>query len=173
MRGARCQKVLKRSKGRQRPLCRFVLKPEPTALQSSPPPPPQFVELLYGLRNQKMQETGPLCDCRYLFRCGSFCRGPPRFYYYVIKLSCGFCVWKRGSELLGKLENNTAKLCPAPHGTSGEGTVRIVNSIFHSPQLRPGTILGILCCLGEDKRFFWFLFISNEHMEQVCASSAR
>lgn len=171
MRGARCQKVLKRSKGRQRPLCRFVLKPEPCNHPRHPPP--QFVELLYGLRNQKMQETGPLCDWRYLFRCGSFCRGPPRFYYYVIKLSCGFCVWKRGSELLGKLENNTAKLCPTPHGTSGEGTVRIVNSIFHSPQLRPGTILDILCCLGEDKRFFWFLFISNEHMEQVCASSAR
>lgn len=38
MRAARCQKVLKRSKGRQRPLCRFVLKPEPCNHPRHPPP---------------------------------------------------------------------------------------------------------------------------------------
>lgn len=173
MRGARCQKVLKRSKGRQRPLCRFVLKPEPTALQSSPPPPPPIRRTIVWPEKSENARDRPSLWLAISFPMREFLSGPPRFYYYVIKLSCGFCVWKRGSELLGKLENNTAKLCPAPHGTSAEGTVRIVNSIFHSPQLRPGTILGILCCLGEDKRFFWFLFISNEHMEQVCASSAR
>ena len=104
-----------------------VLKPEPTALQSS------FPDAGVSVR-------------------------PPRFYYYFIMLSCGFCM-KARKQTTGKTENNTVKLCPAPPGTSGEGTVKAVNSIFHSPQLRPGTILSILCCFCEDKLLFDFFFI--------------
>ncbi len=63
---------------------------------------------------------------------------------------------KDRKQTTGKTENNTVKLCPASHGTSGEGTVRIVNSISHSPQLRPGTILSIFRCLHVDKLFFDF-----------------
>ena len=52
----------------------------------------------------------------------------------------------RGSKLLGKWET-IVELCPAPRGTSGDGTVK---NCKHAPRLKPGTILS------EDSSFFDF-----------------
>lgn len=57
-------------------------------------------------------------------------------------------------QTTGKIDNHTVKLCPASHGTSGEGTVRTVNSVFHynfGQGLSSAYCAASLC---EDKVFF-------------------
>lgn len=47
---------------------------------------------------------------------------PDHLDFIIALSSCGFSVKER-KQTTGESENNTVRHCPAPHRTSGEGTV--------------------------------------------------
>jgi len=58
--------------------------------------------------------------------------------------SSGYAMKEKGSKLQGKLKTGLQSIVLHHTGPLVKVLVRIVNSIFHSSQWRPGTILSIV-----------------------------
>lgn len=127
------------SKSKDRDHCvASVLKPEPTA--------PHEPETIVGPEESEMRETGPSLWLILSFRCTN----SPRLCIISLSSYAAVSVWRE------RKYDDTATLCPPPHGTSAGGKQHFMVTATPAGDY----ILSVLWCLGEDEHLLLYFLKS-------------